>query len=460
MDFPSNWAPPLGDTWRITNDIIPEWPTVYRQINQFVLSAGYAGTGQWPDLDMLEGGNQIFTKSEEQRHFTLWAIAKSPLTIGCALNDTYTSIASSSLAILKNADVISYNQDSLGTAANLMRRYAEAGLDVWAGPLSGGGTVAALVKWNNHSITGVLNLPNARLQSAGWVKDVWNDKTVSNVVTSYMADIAAHGTLPLELANTLSAGTYRADRCSRIQDGGIIFDSVYGITESDKYSLTIQLSRNSNGHNPLSVSTSASSEPKTVRISSDVVHLPIVLKAISSNTITIRISARVSSIQVSSPEGEFYPSTDFSVAGSAYLYKCAPGLCLPASSKITNLTETGFASISVPQSMHVLGSSRYVEITYINNDVSLDISLTNGTNTRIITVAVNGAAPVRLDVPQSGHSSELFSPMNGWGDPATLGVLVDSFGSGNGKDKMIVSNANGNAGVQPYGADFVGLRVI
>lgn len=50
--------------------------------------------------------------------------------------------------------------------------------------------------------------------------------------------------------------------------------------------------------------------------------------------------------------------------------------------------------------------------------------------------------------------------MLGWGDPNTLGVLVDGFGTSAGDDTIVVSNANGNVGVQPYGADFVGLRVI
>ncbi len=75
---------------------------------------------------MLEVGNNIFTEPEEQTHFSLWAIAKSPLTIGCALKDTFTTASDSSLAILKNADVIAINQDSLGKAVNLTRRYTNA----------------------------------------------------------------------------------------------------------------------------------------------------------------------------------------------------------------------------------------------------------------------------------------------------------------------------------------------
>ena len=109
-----------------------------------------------------------------------------------------------------------------------------------------------------------------------------------------------------------------------------------------------------------------------------------------------------------------------------------------------------------------MGTSRYIELIYINNDVALETSWTNGTNSRNITVAVNKAAPVRLEVPLSGRSSELFSPMKGWGDPAMLGMLVHGFGTGGREDKTVVSNANGACcgSVQPDGPHFVGLRII
>ena len=210
VDFPSAWAPALGNTWRITNDIIPAWRTIYRQINQFVPSASFARPGQWPDLDMLEVGNNVFTIVEEQTHFSLWAIAKSPLIIGAALKDAYTSIAPSSLAVLSNKYAIRYNQDSLGEAANLTRRYTQAGLDVWAGPLSDGKTVAALVNWNDAAVTADLDFPDFGIQGAGSLYDVWNNVSITNAKTSYSSTIPAHGTTLVELSNTVIAGTYPA----------------------------------------------------------------------------------------------------------------------------------------------------------------------------------------------------------------------------------------------------------
>jgi alpha-galactosidase len=211
VDFPSAWAPKLGNTWRVTNDIIPNWRTIFRIVNQVVPQTDYAGPGRWLDLDMMEIGNDIFTHAEEQTHFALWSILKSPLTIGCALNDTLTSVSASSLAILKNENVIGFNQDALGVSANLTRRYTDEGYDVWSGPLNGNRTVAAIVNWNNNSIDATFDLPDIGLQSAGWVRDAWTNETRKNVMTSYKASIEAHGTLLLELGETVPAGIYQFD---------------------------------------------------------------------------------------------------------------------------------------------------------------------------------------------------------------------------------------------------------
>lgn len=215
IDFPSAWAPTLGNTWRISNDIVPSFSTIYRIVNQAVPQTYFAGPHRWLDLDMLEVGNKVFTIPEEQTHFSLWAILKSPLVIGAALNDTLTSINPSSLRILKNKDVISYNQDSLGVAANLARRWTQAGIDVWSGPLSGNRTVTALVNWNNYTVNATLDLPDIGLQSAGYMKDIWNNVTVCDVKTSYHSIIPAHGTLLVEIGNATIAGHYPVETYGR-----------------------------------------------------------------------------------------------------------------------------------------------------------------------------------------------------------------------------------------------------
>jgi len=53
-----------------------------------------------------------------------------------------------------------------------------------------------------------LNLPDIGCQSAGTIKDIWNNVTVRNVLTSYTALVQPHGTLLLELQDTTLAGYY------------------------------------------------------------------------------------------------------------------------------------------------------------------------------------------------------------------------------------------------------------
>lgn len=324
-------------------------------MNQFPPSASYAAPGQWQVLDMMEVGNGFLTEAEEQTHFTLWAIAKSPLTIGCALNDTRTSISDSSLAILKNTDVITLNQDSLGTAANLTRRYTEEGLDVRAGPLSDGRTVVAMVNWNNDTVHGTFNLPDAGLQSAAMVKDVWNKRTMTDVVTSYSAAISAHGTLLLELSKTMPAGTYSADVDDKSQEGQTIFENVYGLTDGDAYTLTVNLD-SSDSANEIVVYTSASSVGQHVKISDGTASATIALRAGNNNFITLTHAGTISSIHVSPPEGTFYPSTSFTLPGTAKRMDCTPGLFSPVGSKIQSLTAAGSASLSITRDASTSGS--------------------------------------------------------------------------------------------------------
>lgn len=489
VDFPSAWAPALGNSWRVTNDIIPAWRSIYRIVNQVVSQTSFAAPGQWLDLDMLEVGNNVFTHAEEQTHFTLWAILKSPLIIGAALQDKRSTIAQSSLQILKNVDVISYNQDNLAIPANLTRRYTQAQYDVWSGPLSGGRTVAALINWANVDRYLELDLPDAGLQSARTVKDIWNNVISTNVKTSYSALIPAHGTLLLELGETAPAGLYDASlftttsatsfgygfllplervlldlimSCSK----SITFQNVYALTSSASHNLIITFDLPSATAKTLTIRTSSGTQAVTATLPANALSasLKVILSAGSTNTITIitPIShASITTITVSAPSGTFYPATSFSSSGVASLTPCYPGMCTPVGSYMGWLSNTGAATLSIPRASSTTALARYVEVSYTNNDVALATSWTTGTNSRNITIQVNNGPLVRLDVPLAGRHSELFSFGHGWQDVGTLGVLVPGWGSGAGNDVVVVSNAiDGAMGVQPYGANLVGIRVL
>jgi len=59
---------------------------------------------------VLEVGNGGLSTTEDMTHFSLWAIAKAPLIMGCDLR----TITGAALSTLANPEVIAVNQDPLG----------------------------------------------------------------------------------------------------------------------------------------------------------------------------------------------------------------------------------------------------------------------------------------------------------------------------------------------------------
>ena len=467
VDFPSAWAPPLGNSWRITNDIIPFYRTIPRILNQAVPQTDFAGPEHWLDLDMLEVGNNVFTTPEEQTHFSLWAIIKSPLVIGAALKDSYTSISAASLAILKNVDVISYNQDSLGVAASFRRRWT-SDREIWAGPLSGNRIVVAVINLEDVARTLTLDLPDVGVQKAGMLKDIWNGVTANDVLTSYTAHVEAHGTILLELSETTAAGEYEAEDCESGANEYTVpshhlnaanhysqtttCSKIYGETTSSNYTCSITFDQASGGSTELSINNKAYTLPANAKS----LKVPLALDASDINTVSISSPISPTSFSITAPPQSFYPSTSFTVDGTATRITCYTGLCKPVGSKIGYISPTGSASLKLSSPTTSISGPKFVEMYFCNDDIALATSWTTGTNTRNMTISVNGVVS-RIEVPLSGRSSELFSPGLGWQDTGLFGVLIDGWVSGS--NEVVVGNVYGDEGLVSYGADFVGLGV-
>jgi alpha-galactosidase len=78
------------------------------------VSSMAARPGGWNDPDMLEVGNGWLTPEQEKTHFSLWAVAKAPLILGCDLD----LISQEALSIISNKELIAINQDALGVQAS------------------------------------------------------------------------------------------------------------------------------------------------------------------------------------------------------------------------------------------------------------------------------------------------------------------------------------------------------
>ncbi|KAK7277069.1 hypothetical protein RIF29_18218 [Crotalaria pallida] len=169
------WGSHLGNSWRTTNDITDDWKSMLSRIDMNEIYADLSRPGGWNDPDMLEVGNGGMNKTEYIVHFSLWAISKSPLLIGC---DVIRNMTRETKDILSNKEVIAVNQDPLGVQGKKVRM--QGFLKIWAGPLSGYRTVVVLLNRGRRrkAITALWEDIGIPPNSAVEARDLWEHKTL------------------------------------------------------------------------------------------------------------------------------------------------------------------------------------------------------------------------------------------------------------------------------------------
>ncbi|KAK2464520.1 hypothetical protein APHAL10511_003499 [Amanita phalloides] len=222
------WAKRLGQSWRTTDDIEPNWRSVANIINQ---NSFYSWTSDFyghNDLDMLEIGNGDLNYEESKTHFTAWALMKSPLFIGTDLS----KISQDSLEILKNSELLAINQDAvIGSAVTPFRWGINPDwtfdsrhpAQYWSGETQDG-TVFMLINVLDHPADMFFSLTESPWIRAGrqyHVRDLWthtDNGTVVRNMTIY--NVPSHGVVALLLrdAGDEPAGTQppcaRSEWCS------------------------------------------------------------------------------------------------------------------------------------------------------------------------------------------------------------------------------------------------------
>jgi hypothetical protein len=112
------WGKEVGNLWRTSDDITPDWTRMLHTFDSAAQRALYAHPGAWNDPDMLFVGKGDFDENhltEARSHFSLWAIINAPLLIGYDLRSAPKAL----LDIWGNADVVGINQDPAGNQAVL-----------------------------------------------------------------------------------------------------------------------------------------------------------------------------------------------------------------------------------------------------------------------------------------------------------------------------------------------------
>ncbi|PWA77985.1 alpha-galactosidase [Artemisia annua] len=188
QDDPATWANGVGNSWRTTGDISDNWDSMTSRADENDKWAAYARPGGWNDPDMLEVGNGGMTTEEYRSHFSIWALAKAPLLVGCDVR----SMSKETSEILLNKEVIAVNQDSLGVQGKKVKKNGD--LEVWAGPLAH--KKVAVVLWNRGWSTSQLTAywSDIGLNSTTVVqaRDLWAHSTHKSIKGQISATIASH----------------------------------------------------------------------------------------------------------------------------------------------------------------------------------------------------------------------------------------------------------------------------
>jgi hypothetical protein len=190
----------LANSWRTQGDVecycgpgpfgsgfpLTTWSRVTGRFGSAAAWQKFAGTGHWNDLDSLEvgnGSNTGLTADQRRSHFTLWAMAASPLILGTDI----THLDPVDLAMLTNSSIIGVDQD--GVAAS---RIVNSGAQqVWRKKESATTFVVALFNTGtsgNQTISvtwSQVGLGSTR----GNVTDLWSNRNTGIVTGTYRATL-------------------------------------------------------------------------------------------------------------------------------------------------------------------------------------------------------------------------------------------------------------------------------
>ncbi|KAK2456124.1 alpha-galactosidase [Trifolium repens] len=185
---PATWAKSMGNSWRTTGDIEDNWNSMTSIADSNDKWASYAGPGGWNDPDMLEVGNGGMSTEEYRSHFSIWALAKAPLLVGCDIR----AMDSITYELITNSEVIAVNQDKLGVQGKKVK--SDDDLEVWAGPLSE--NKVALVLWNRSSskatVTASWSDIGLEPETIVDARNIWEHSTIPSISSQISTELDSH----------------------------------------------------------------------------------------------------------------------------------------------------------------------------------------------------------------------------------------------------------------------------
>ncbi|KAF2171523.1 glycoside hydrolase family 27 protein [Zasmidium cellare ATCC 36951] len=200
-DEPWTWGNATAQSWRTSNDISDNWPSIANILNINSFITPHASFGGHNDPDLLEVGNGNLTVQETRSHFALWALLKAPLFIGTDLS----TISQANINILQNKHLLAFNQDPVYGASAAPYKWgtnpdwtfnATNPAEYWSGASSKGVMVAML---NTQSIrrtmTAVFDeIPELNANNPYRVINAWTGKNLGCQSGSVKMALEPHDT--------------------------------------------------------------------------------------------------------------------------------------------------------------------------------------------------------------------------------------------------------------------------
>ncbi|KAG8742961.1 hypothetical protein FRC10_000583 [Ceratobasidium sp. 414] len=186
------WGARVGHSWRMGGDSSPTWRYIIGAIEHNVQYLQYVDFWAHNDMDMMEIGNGGLTLNEQRTHFAMWAALKSPILLGTDLS----KLNSAQLAIIKNAELLAFSQDTtIGTPAKPYKTQAASPPEFYAGKSSKGmhvfvmntGHAAASKVITFSEVTG-LTCTSCKIH------DMWTGKDLGTFDGSFTVTVDTHDT--------------------------------------------------------------------------------------------------------------------------------------------------------------------------------------------------------------------------------------------------------------------------
>ncbi|KAH6984492.1 glycoside hydrolase superfamily [Ilyonectria sp. MPI-CAGE-AT-0026] len=154
----------------------------------------------------------------------------------------------------------------------------------------------------------------------------------------------------------------------------------------------------------------------------------------------------LSNIQSTTPpqSAGYYSAVGATLKGSAALSKCSSSECLPTNQKVVNLGSGASATFN---SVKATGSgTKLVAVDYINYEYAFTTAWGWGSNTRNMTISVNGGAAKRWAFPISGGD---------WYETGRMTIEVDGFVDGKANSLTFAVHTG-----DQWAPDLVGLEIL